>query len=78
MNKQQLESYIGKKLVIYCCRYIYSGEVVTIDDFSIELTNGGIVYETGAHDKKEWETFEKIVKNHHITLQSIEAFGEFK
>ena len=78
MNKKKLESFVGKEIVIYCCRYIYAGTVAEIDDFSLELTDCGIVYETGAHDALEWETFEKIKKNHNIALHSIESFGKFK
>jgi hypothetical protein len=78
MNRKKLESFVGKEIVIYCCRYIYAGKVVEIDDFSLELTDCGIVYVTGSHNDSEWEAYEKIKKNHHIALQSIESYGEFK
>jgi hypothetical protein len=77
-NESNLEFYLGKKIVIYCCRYIYAGTLINIDDFSIKLTDAGIVYETGEHNAKNWERFEPIKKDHCVALQSIESFGEFK
>jgi len=73
-----LQSYLNKKIVIYCCRYIYTGTVISIDDFSLRLKDGGIIYETGSHNADNWESFEAIKKDHCVALQSIESFGEFK
>ena len=78
MNKSQLESFVGKEIVIYCCRYIYAGTVVAIDDFSIQLTKAGIVYDTGEHSDSKWAAFSELKYNVYPALQSIESFGKFK
>jgi len=73
-----LESYLGKEIVIYCCRYIYAGTLVSIDNFCLRLKDCGIVYDTGSAEVDGWETFEKFKNDKCVALQSIESFGEIK
>jgi len=78
INRELIESFIGKEIVIYCCRYIYAGTVVALDDISLQLTDCGIVYDTGPHSALEWANFEKLACDHCLMFQSIEGFGKFK
>jgi len=73
-----IEKYLDKKITIYCCRYIYSGTVTSIDAFSVKLRDCGIVYETGEHSTSNWESFEKLPDGYCVALQAIESFGNFK
>ena len=73
------ESLLGKRITVYCCRYIYTGKLLAIYDDAILLADGnGIVYETGSYENKEWESFQKMPNEWFISKQSIESFGILK
>lgn len=73
-----MKSLLGERITVFCCRYIYSGKLVSVSDDSIELEDCGIVYETGDLKTKEWKDYQKLPNNWHISLQSIESFGVLK
>ena len=74
-----IEEMLGEKITFYCCRYIYTGILKSIDDFSFRLEGARIVYDTGKFGEPDWkdvEAFPKKVWN--VTRQSVESFGELK
>ena len=52
-----LEKLLGQRVTFFCCRYIYTGMLKGVNDDSVLLTDCGIVYETGALDKKDWDDY---------------------
>ena len=79
MESQGIRSLVGKKIVVYACRFIYTGVVAYADDQYVRLSDAHIVYDTGAHDKdkKSWDTVEPTWNSTwYIQLSSIESFGE--
>lgn len=77
-NYNAFDSYLGKKVVIYACRFIYTGILEAYDDTSILLSDTHIIYDTGPHEggKKAWDTVEPCWSNDwHIQIASIESFG---
>jgi len=69
---------LGQRVTIFCCRYIYTGELTGVNDDCILLSDCGIVYETGALDKKDWGDYQKLPKDFYIQKSAIESFGLLK
>jgi hypothetical protein len=79
-NSGILEKYMGEKITLYCCRYIYCGILSEIDEFSVLLKDSAsIVYETGSHESPSWDKAEKMPNDEWaVSKASIESFGVFK
>jgi len=73
-----LEKLLGEKVTLFCCRYIYTGKLVGVNDTCILLQDAGIVYETGSLDTKDWSDMQKLPNDWYVSLQSIESFGILK
>lgn len=75
-NKSGLESLIGENVMLVCCRYIYTGKLIGLDNESCLLENCKTVYETGPWSNDEWKIAESLnVSEYYIAIQSIESFG---
>lgn len=75
-TKFGLQSYVGKIVVLYCSRYIYTGTLVSIDKFSVALKGACIVFDTGEHTDKAWALVEPCIDTiWNVSLASIESFG---
>jgi hypothetical protein len=74
-----LEKLLGEKVTLFCCRYIYTGELVGVNDVCVLLKNPAIVYETGAFSEKDWKDCQGLcAEEFYIATQSIESFGILK
>ena len=73
-----LEKLIGERVTLFCCRYIYTGKLVGVNSDCVLLQDAGIVYETGAFDKKDWENCQTLPNDWYVSTQSIESFGLLK
>ena len=61
-EKESLEGLLGERVTIFACRYIYTGELVGIDETSIKLSNCGIVYENvNSHQSKRYSNQKRII-----------------
>ena len=78
LGTDALENLLGERVTLFCCRYIYTGKLIAIDEKSALLTDCGIVYETGAFDNDKWSDYQKLPYNWHVSLQSVESFGILK
>lgn len=77
-TESHLENLLGKTVTLFCCRYIYSGELISVDDFSVCLKDAGIVYETGELTDKKWKDRQALPNDFYIAKDSIESFGILK
>jgi hypothetical protein len=73
-----LMSLIGQRVTFYCMNYIYSGDLVGVNDVQVKIENAVIVYDTGSFTKKDWETSEKFPQAWFIRLSAIESYGVLK
>lgn len=71
-----LLSLLGKKVVVYCLNYIYAGTLEGVNQSCILLKDGGIVYDTGAHDAKSFADFQKVKEPLYVQTGAIESFAE--
>jgi len=75
-SDEGLEKLLGKKVEIYCCRYIYYGELIGVNDLCILLEDASIIYETGSFSEKEYSDIQSLCrKEWYVQLASIESFG---
>ena len=78
-DEQPMDGLLGEKVTLLCAAYFYTGTLTGVNDFSVELTDPSIVYETGAWDDAKWADAQKLpTKVLHVTRQSIEGFGVLK
>ena len=79
-----LESLLGQRVTLYCGVYIYTGDLVGVNDRCVKLSNAGIVYETGPYfDKdgkfvKDWLDYQKLPNDWYVSTQAIESIGILK
>ena len=71
-----LITLLGKKVMVFCCNYIYSGILEGVNDKVVELKDAFVVYETGAFNDAKFKDSQKISESLLITLTSIEAVTE--
>jgi len=71
VEREGLLALIGKKVLVMCMNYFYTGELIGVNDTCIKLKDCHQVLETGAHKDAQW-----IGDNWYIQTSSIESFGE--
>lgn len=70
---------MGRVVTIYCDSWIYSGELIGVNEDCILLDKAKIVYDTGSHKDKNWSLAEDIPSGKwYIMKNKIESFGVLK
>lgn len=67
---------LGKRVLIFCLNYIYTGTLTGVNTSCILLEDASIVYETGAFDKTSFVDSQKLPHQLYIQTSSIESFSE--
>ena len=75
-NKTEVSGLFGKRVLVFCASYIYTGTLVAANDSHWALQDPEIVYETGEFSSKQFKTAEKLPFIHFIRTSSIESFGQ--
>ena len=78
VSSEGFEALLGKKVIIYSCRYIYVGKLVGVNNTCILLEDAKFIYSTGPYRKdiKKWESSENCWNDSwYIQTSSIESFG---
>ena len=73
-----LTALLGETVTLFCCRYIYTGKLVGVNDTCVLLEDAGIVYETGSFNSKDWKDCQKLPNAWYVQTASIESFGILK
>lgn len=73
-----LQRLVGERVALFCLNYIYAGTLKKVDGDEAVLTDAGIVYETGAFERNEWEDFQTYGEDIHVAVGMIEAYGRGK
>lgn len=73
-----LDALLGKRVTLFCMNYIYTGELVGVNDTCVKLSDAGIVYETGELNTKNWKEMQKLPHDWYVSRSAIESFGELK
>lgn len=69
---------MGKRITIFSLNYIYTGDLIGVNDTCVLLENPAIVYETGPFNTKDWKDAQKLPNNLYVQMACIESFGEVK
>ena len=77
-NEEGFMALIGKRITCFCAVYIYTGDLVGVNDTCIKLENPAIVYETGAFTEKKWKYAQALPNTIYLQTAMIESFGEVK
>lgn len=78
VENEGLEAFLGQKITVYCFGFIYTGILEGVNDKFIKLNGAKIVYDTGSHSSKEWQTAEPMPGCWYVMTSAIESFGDFK
>ena len=74
-----LTALLGQRITVFCMNYIYTGDLIGVNETCIKLANTKIVYETGALDQKDWKDAQKLPNEFwYVQVGSIESFGILK
>ena len=75
VDGEGLVALLGKRVLVFCMNYIYTGELEGVNASCILLKDASIVYETGAFSTKTFGDAQKI-GSFYVQMNSIESFGE--
>jgi hypothetical protein len=79
VENEGLLSLLGKKVTFFCINYIYTGEIIGVQEDCVLIKNPSIVYETGAFTEKTYKDIQSLcVDQFYIAKNSIESFGVLK
>lgn len=67
---------LGKKVIIFCLNYIYTGTLAGINNTCILLEEAKIVYETGDFSSKSFKDAQLLSFPLYIQTATIESFSE--
>ena len=79
VENEGLMKLMGKKVTFFCLNYIYTGDLIGINDTCVLISNPAIVYETGPFTDKTFKDEQSLcVAEFYIQKCCIESFGELK
>ena len=70
-----LVALLGKRVVIWCECYIYTGILKGVNEQDILLTAASVVYETGPLDESGFQDSQAIGTDWYIRTAKIESYG---
>ncbi len=71
-----LIALLGKKVLIFCVNYIYTGTLAGVNASCILLEDPAIVYETGEWTSTKFADAQKLPFQHYIQIPAIESYCE--
>ena len=78
VENEGLEALMGQRVTLFCGVYIYTGNLVGVNQTCVKLEDAGVVYETGPFTDKEWKDCQPLPNDWYVATQSIESFGVMK
>lgn len=75
VDGEGLVALLGKRVLVFCMNYIYTGTLEGVNSTCILLKDASIVYETGAFTSNKFGDAQKI-GDAYIQTNSIESFFE--
>lgn len=76
VEKEGIVKLMGNNVVLFCLNYIYTGELIGVNDICVLLKNPAIIYETGSFTTKIFKDCQPLwVKEWYVNISAIESFG---
>jgi len=74
VENEGLEGLMGERITLFCGNYIYTGDLVGVNDKYCKLENAAIVYETGPFGETAWKDAQSLPHPVYVMLGFIESF----
>ena len=78
VENEGLVSLLGERITLFCMNYIYTGDLVGVNDTCVKLDKPSIVYETGDFSESSWGDAQKLPNSLYVQLSAVESFGVVK
>ena len=78
VSGEGLEALMGERITLFCANYIYTGNLIGVNDNYVWLQDPAIVYETGPFDTTSWKDAQALPNDIYIMLGAVESFGLMK
>lgn len=76
VDGEGLVALMGKKVMLFCLNYIYTGTLTGVNNTCVLLEDARIVYETGSFDNKKFTDAQKLPFQLYVQMNAIESFSE--
>ena len=76
VDGEGLVALMGKKVMLFCLNYIYTGTLTGVNQSCVLLEDAAIVYETGAFSDKSFKDAQTIPFPLYVQTAAIESFAE--
>jgi len=78
VDGEGLVGLLGQRITVWCMNYIYTGELVGVNDTDIRLDDAAVVYETGSLNTKDWQDAQALSGTWYVRIAAIESYGVLK
>ena len=65
---------LGQRITVWCLNYIYTGDLVGVNEDCVRLDNAQVVYETGDLTSKSWKDAQSVPHPIYVMRACIESF----
>ena len=69
-------TFLGKKVLLHCMNYNYTGTLVGVNATCLKLEGGGVVFETGPYNSKAFKDMQPVAPPMYVQLSAIESWWE--
>jgi hypothetical protein len=73
-----LNALLGEVVTLFCLNYIYTGQLIGVNDSCVLLKSPSIVYETGPFTDAKWKDAQALPNQLYVMQSAIESFGKVK
>lgn len=78
VDGEGLVGLLGERITVFSLNYIYTGDLVGVNDNCIKLDNAAIVYETGPFNDSQWKDAQPLPNSVYVATRCIESFTVLK
>ena len=78
VDVEGLDKLIGERITLFCLNYIYTGDLLGVNEDYVLLENAAVVYETGDFTSTKWKDAQPLPKAWYVMTRCIESFGVLK
>lgn len=78
VKDEGFEALLGQRITCFCAVYIYTGDLIGVNDSCIKLAKPAIVYATGDFKEAKWADAQALPHDLYLQREMIEAFGIVK
>lgn len=76
VDGEGLVGLLGKRVLLLCANYFYSGVLAGVNTADVLLEDAGIVYETGPLNATTFQDEQKFGGSLYVRVASIESYRE--